>query len=164
LVTNDHFSSNWTSCVAGGKSHEFVVELPGVLAGPQAVADDGVLVHADQASGLADADPFGDMAQDGHDFVRGELGAEQRGALALGEAGLAGLTAEQAALLGAVAHGDGQVAVTAPAVVGAVRILAAEDAQVVRLSSFLAHGSPLLGIHRSSKLAQMLHRGTLSVQ
>jgi len=64
LVTNDHFSSNWTSCVAGGKSHELVVELLGVRAGQQAVADDGVLVHADQARGLADADAFGDVAQD----------------------------------------------------------------------------------------------------
>jgi len=71
LVTNDHFSSNWTSCVAGGKSHELVVELLGVRAGQQAVADDGVLVHADQARGLADADAFGDVAQDGDDLSWG---------------------------------------------------------------------------------------------
>jgi hypothetical protein len=69
LATNDHFSSNWTSRVLGGKSHEFVVELLGVLAGQQAVADDRVPVHPDQAAGLADADPLGDVLQDGHDLV-----------------------------------------------------------------------------------------------
>jgi hypothetical protein len=68
LATNDHFASNWTSRVAGGKSHEFVVELLGVLASQQAIADDRVSVHPDQAAGLADAHALGDVLQDGHDL------------------------------------------------------------------------------------------------
>jgi hypothetical protein len=47
------------------------VELVGVVASQEGVADDGVLVHADQAAGFADADPLGDVAQDGHDLVLG---------------------------------------------------------------------------------------------
>jgi hypothetical protein len=31
LATNNHFSSNWTSSVFGGKSHEFVMGFGGVL-------------------------------------------------------------------------------------------------------------------------------------
>jgi hypothetical protein len=49
-----------------GRKKEVIVELLGVSAGPQAVADHRVLVHAEQAVGLAHADPLGDMAQDGH--------------------------------------------------------------------------------------------------
>jgi hypothetical protein len=71
LPTNAHFSSNWTSRVLGGKGHEFVVELLGVVAGQQAVANDGVPVHADQAAGFADAHPLGEVVQDGHDLVLG---------------------------------------------------------------------------------------------
>src|SRR5215213_3513510 len=44
--TNDHFSSNWTSRVAGGKSHEVVVEGAGVFAGPADVPGDGVGMDA----------------------------------------------------------------------------------------------------------------------
>jgi hypothetical protein len=146
LPTNDHFSSNWTSRVAGGKGHELVVELPGVVPGPQAVANDGVLVHADQPAGLAYADPLGNVVQHGDDLVLGQAGAEQGGALALGEARLAGPAAEQAALLGAVACGGGQVSLAALAVVGAVGVLAAEGTQVLRVSPWLAHGLPSLAI------------------
>ena len=61
-----------------------------------------------------------------------EAGVEQGGALPLGEAGLAGGAAEQsAAALGAVAHGDGEVAVAALAVVGAAVGQAAEGGEVV---------------------------------
>src|SRR5579859_3323854 len=122
-----------------------------MLAGKQAVADHGVLVHADQASGLANADPLGDVAQDGDDLVFGQLGAEEGGALALREAGLAGAAAEQAPLVGAVAHGGGQVALAAEAVVGAVAVLAAESTQVLRLVSWLVHAAPLLGNCRGTK-------------
>jgi hypothetical protein len=59
LKTNDHFSSNWTCRVLGGKSHDLVVELPGVSAGQAAVADDRVAVHLHQSGGGADAVPLG---------------------------------------------------------------------------------------------------------
>ena len=51
LTTNDHFSSNWTSRVLGGKRHQLVVELAGVVAGQPGVADHGVAVHLHQPRG-----------------------------------------------------------------------------------------------------------------
>jgi hypothetical protein len=102
-----------------------------VLTGAEAVADDRVLVDADQAAGLADATALGDVVQDGKDLVGGQAGVEQGRALALGEAGLARLAVEQAAPVAAVVAADGEVAVAAPAEVGAIGVLAAEEAQVV---------------------------------
>lgn len=130
----------------GGKSHEFVVELLGVVAGHQGVADDRVAVHADQAAGLADADPLGDVAQDGHDLVLRQLGAEQRCPFALREAGFTRPAAEQTPASGAIAHGDRQIALAALAVVGTLGILTAEGTQVVRFLPSLAHSTSLLEI------------------
>src|SRR5581483_10531050 len=56
---------------------------------------------------------------------------EQGRALEFREAGLAGLAVQQAPLAGAVPAADREVAVSALAVVGAVRVLAAEGAEVV---------------------------------
>src|SRR5580658_10777494 len=44
LPTKDHFSSNCTSRVLGGKSHEFIVDSLGVLAGDYRQANHGILV------------------------------------------------------------------------------------------------------------------------
>src|SRR6266567_8902276 len=55
LPTKDHFSSNCTSRVFGGKSHDLVVDVLGVLAGDRGEAHRRVLVDADEAAGLADA-------------------------------------------------------------------------------------------------------------
>jgi hypothetical protein len=107
------------------------VELLGVFTGPDRVTDHGVLTDADQAAGLADADSFGDVLQDGDDLVFGEAGIEQGCALAFGEAVLAGAAIEQAALLPTVAHADGQVAVPAFAIVRASLVLTAEAVQFV---------------------------------
>jgi hypothetical protein len=82
--------------VRGGKSHEVVVELLGVVAGQGAEAGDGVAVDADQPAGLADADALGDVGQDGDGGGGGEAGVEQRGAFAFGEAVPAGAAAEHA--------------------------------------------------------------------
>ena len=71
------------------------MELLGVAAGLEAEADDGVLVDADQAAGLADAAAVGQVPQDRDGLVAGQAGVEQGRALALGEAGLAGAAAEQ---------------------------------------------------------------------
>ena len=126
MPTNAHFSPNWTSRVAGGKGHEFVVELLGVVAGEQGVAADGVLVDAGEPAGLADADALGEVAEDVEDLAGGQSGVEQGGALALREACLAGAAVAQAELLRPVVAADGEVAATALAVVGAIGVLAAE--------------------------------------
>jgi hypothetical protein len=131
LPTNDHFSSNWTSRVLGGKSDEFVVELLGVIARQEAEAEYRVLVHTDEPAGLPNPATFGNVMQQGHDLVRGQGAAEERGAFAFGKAGLAGAAAEQASLVRAVASGDGQVAVAAFAVIGALRVLTAKGVQLV---------------------------------
>jgi hypothetical protein len=104
------------------------VEPAGVPAGEPGIAGDGVLADAGQPTGLADAAAVGQVGEDGGGRLRRQAGVEQRGALALGEAGLAGAAAEQAAPLGAVAHGYGEVAVPALAVVGAVGVQAAKAA------------------------------------
>ena len=130
LATKDHFSSNCTSCVAGGKSHEFVVGLSGVAAGLEGVANDGVLIDARQASGLPDAAAVLEVLEDGEGLVVGQSCAEQGGALALREAQLAGAAGEHAALVRAVAEGDAEVAPAAQAVVRALGVLAAEQVKV----------------------------------
>src|SRR5262249_53709974 len=132
LATNDHFSSNCSSRVRGGKGDPLVVQAPGVAPGPPTVAGDGLAVDPAEPPGLADAAPLGHVLQDGLDLLRVESGAEQRGALALGEAGLAGAAPQHAALLvGAVAAGHGQGSGVALAVVGAAGIQAAEAGQVI---------------------------------
>jgi hypothetical protein len=139
LVTKDHFSSSWTSWVWGGKSHEFVVGLAGVRTGAQGVAGDGVFIDAGQACGLADPTAVLEVLEDGEGLALREAGGEQGGALALGEAPLAGAADEQAALLAvAVAEADAEVPLAAQAVVLTVRVLAAEQVQLV-------HAAPQLG-------------------
>jgi hypothetical protein len=130
LATKDHFSSNCTSRVAGGKSHEFVVGLSGVVAGLEGVANDGVLIDAGQASGLADAAAVLEVLEDGEGLVVGQSCAEQGGAFTLGEALLAGAAGEHAALAGAVAEGHAEIVLAAPTVVRALGILAAEQIKV----------------------------------
>jgi hypothetical protein len=128
LATKDHFSSSWASWVAGGKSHEFVVGLPGLVG----VADDGVLIDADEAGGLSNAAAVLEVLEDREGLVVGQARAEQGRAFALGEAHLAGAAGEQAALFVlAVAEGDAEVASATPAVVGAMGVLAAEGVEAV---------------------------------
>src|SRR5262249_41335155 len=129
---------------------EFVVQLLGVLTRPQAVTHHGVLTDADQAAGLTDADAFGDVLQDSDRLVVGQARVEQGRALAFGEAVLAGAAIEQAALLRAVAHAHGQVAVTAFTVVGALRVLTAEAGQVI-------HGTPSVTAKRDAALSGPLN-------
>jgi hypothetical protein len=127
LKTYDHFSSSWTSRVFGGKSHELVVELAGVLAGQSGVADHGVAVHLHQASGGPDAVAFGQVLEDRDGLLLGQLRAEQGRPLAFGEAVLAGAAVEQPALLVlAVAGADGQVSEPALAVIRTLLVHAAE--------------------------------------
>jgi hypothetical protein len=137
LATKDHFSSNWTSRVVGGKSHEVVVEVLGVPTGLEGEADDRVLVHSRQAAGLADANPFLEVGQDRDGLVVGQAAVEQGSALAVAEAVLAGAAGQVAALLGsAIAKGDAQVALAPLAIVGALRILATKVLQIVHGKSY----------------------------
>jgi hypothetical protein len=70
LATKDHFSSNWTSRVRGGKSDQLVVEVAGVLAGEHAQAADGASVHLAEPTGLAHAAALGDVLQDRLNLLR----------------------------------------------------------------------------------------------
>ncbi len=117
--------------MAGGKGNQLVVELLGVGAGEPAQAGDGGAADAGEPPGLADAAAVGDVGQHGPGLLRRESGVEQRGALALGEARLAGAAVQEAAPVRAVAGADGQVAGAALPVVRAIGLEAAEAAEVV---------------------------------
>jgi hypothetical protein len=136
LPTKAHFSSNWTSRVSGGKSHDLVVGALGMLAGQDGQAGDGVLTNPHQPGGLAGPAAIVEVLQDPRDLVVGELGVEVGRPLELGEPGLAGVAVEEAMLVLAEVAADREVAGVAAAVFRAVRVLAAMAREVVR-----GHGS-----------------------
>jgi hypothetical protein len=104
----------------------------GVLTGGAGVAADGIGMDLDQPSRLEDAAALGDMFEDRGDLVLRQMGAVQRGALALGEPGAAGAAVEQAILAGlAESVGDGEVSGAASGEVGASGIQATESREVV---------------------------------
>jgi hypothetical protein len=108
------------------------VEFLGVFAQESAVTDHRVAVHADQPSGGPHPVAIGQMFDQVDGLVLGQAGVEQRRPLAFGEPGLAGEAVEEPMLLGlAVAASDREIAVSPLAVVGAIRVLAAETGQVV---------------------------------
>src|SRR5262249_35144353 len=132
LPTTDHFSSTWTSRVEGGKGRPLVVGGLGVATGEQGQSCDGILTDPHQPGGLADAAAVGEVLGDRRDLVVRQLGVEQRGALELGEAGLAGVAVQQPVIGLAEAAADREVAGAPLAVPRAVAILAAEAVEVVR--------------------------------
>jgi hypothetical protein len=108
------------------------MSVVGVLPGGAGEADDGIAVDADEAPGLADAVALGQVLQDRDGGLLGEVAAIQRRALALREAGAAGVAVELPELLVlAESAADRVVAGVALAVERAVRILAAEAGEVV---------------------------------
>src|ERR1019366_7487372 len=120
-----HFSSNWTSRVSGGKSHEFVVVKLGLVAGKGEVAGDGVTRDTGEARRGADPVARADMVEDGDDLVGRQLGALEGGALAFGGCFLAGAAVDHAdPLVAATPAAEINVAVVPFAVVGAGRIVA----------------------------------------
>jgi hypothetical protein len=122
--------------VRGGKSHALVVELLGLLAGDQSQPDYRVFVDTHQAAGLADAAAFLQMLEDREGFVLGELAVVQGRTLTFGEAFLAGAAGEDTAfLVGAIAEANPKIVQAAAAVVGTLRILAAEGFEVVHRGS-----------------------------
>src|SRR5207245_7326720 len=85
---------------------------------------------------LHDALPICDVVEDRGDLLLGQMGAVQRGALALGEAGATGTAIEEAELpVLAESAGDGEVSGVAASEVGAAGI----DRKSTRLNS--SHGS-----------------------
>jgi hypothetical protein len=76
------------------------------------------------------------MLEDREGFVLGELAVVQGCTLALGEAFLAGAAGEDTAfLVGAIAEAHPKVVQAAAAVIGTLRILAAEGFEVVHRGS-----------------------------
>jgi hypothetical protein len=108
------------------------MSVVGMLSGGAGQSDDGIRSDADEAAGLSNAVALGQVVEDGDGRLIGESAAVQGRALALGEAGTAGVTVELAKLLVlAVVATDREVAGVAPAVERTVGILAAEAGEVV---------------------------------
>jgi hypothetical protein len=89
-------------------------------------------MDVDEPPGLADAAALGEVLEDGAGLLLGEVAVEQGRALALGEAGLAGLAVEQSdVVLLAVAGADGEIPRVAPAEEWAIRCLATEAREII---------------------------------
>jgi hypothetical protein len=155
LATNDHISSNWISRVSGGKSHEFVVSVLGVLAGQTRQSHDRVAMHADESFGLADSGAFAQVFQDRDRLLVRQTRAEQRGALTFRESSLACLAVKESDVLvlpGPVA--DREVASVASTVERTGCIPAAEAREVVHgcESSWAVANRRIIGRKSQDKL------------
>jgi hypothetical protein len=111
------------------------MELAGVVPGEQGIAGDGILADPDEPAGLTDAAAVGQVGEHGQGPVVGQSAAEERGALALGEPGLASGAVQEPALVLAVPGTDGEIPLVPLAVGRALRLEAAEPTQVI------GHGS-----------------------
>ena len=98
-----------------------------MLAGDYRQADHRVLIHPDQATGLANAAILLEVVQHGNGFVLGKFAAVESRPFAFGETLLAGSAGQDTAGFSrAVAKADAQVVQAPAAVVLALRVLAAE--------------------------------------
>jgi hypothetical protein len=132
LATNDHFSSNWTSVVRGGEGDQLVVGRLGVVAGLADVSGHRIAVDSHESLGLADAAAVGHMFEHGEGLLLGQMGMEQRGALAFGEPVATGAATEQAdRVVLAVMTADGEVFAATHTMIGTVGIQAAEPRKVI---------------------------------
>ena len=108
------------------------MSVVGMIARGAGEADDGIAMDADEASGLSNAVALGEMMKHSSGLLVGHAAIEQRGALALREAGLAGVAIEQSdVVVLAVASADGEVSGAASPVGGTVGILAAEAREII---------------------------------
>ena len=125
-------------------------------AGQHGQPDDRILVHPDQAAGLANPTILLEMVQHGHGLVLGKLAAVQGGALAFREALLTGSARQHPGRsVGSVAEADAQIVQAALAVGGAFGVLAAEVFQVIHSSFGLPNGTkklPCSCIYRTKQL------------
>src|SRR3989304_3996757 len=94
LPTKDHFSSNCTSRVCGGKSQQLLVEVLGVCARQPTVTGHRVAMDPHQAARLAAPASLVDVLQQAEKLLLRKRRAEQRPPLALGKTPLAGGAAE----------------------------------------------------------------------
>ena len=112
-----------------------------MLAGDHGQAYHGVLVDTDQATRLPHAAALLEVLEYGQRLVVGQFATIQGAALAFAEAVLAGAAGEDTAVLvGAVAEADAQITETPLTVVEALRVLTAEDFQIVPRGFTLARG------------------------
>jgi hypothetical protein len=108
------------------------VEILGMLARERGIANHRVLVHFQQAAGLAHPAALGEMRQQVDDLRLRQSGAKQRRAFPFGKPCLTRLAPQQPVfLLATVAAADGQIVEAALAEAGTFRILAAEACEVV---------------------------------
>jgi hypothetical protein len=112
------------------------MSVVGVLPGGAGQSDDGVAVDADEPPGGADAAALVEVLEDGMGLLLGQMAAIERRALALGEAGPAGVAVELPELLAlAEPTADREVTGVALTVERTVGILAAEAGEVVHGAS-----------------------------
>ena len=125
------------------------------------VASDGVSVNARQSRGLAGADSLGHVSEDIDHFVGRQSGVEQSGALAFGEASLAGGAPQESNPVGAVSRGHGEVAVSALAAIGAVGVPTAKRTEVVHDDPAESDGQSSQETGEFTKIEPYNDRGTL---
>ena len=112
------------------------MSVVGVLPGGAGESDDGVAVDADEAPGGSHAAPLVEVFEHREGLLFGQVAAVERGALALGEAGAAGVAVELPELLVlAESAADREVIGVALAEERTVVILAAEAGEVVHGAS-----------------------------
>jgi hypothetical protein len=115
------------------------MSVVGMPAGDPGESHDRITVDAHKASGGSHAAAFLEMFEHGEGLFFGEMAAIQRGALAFGEAGAAGVAVELPELLElAVVATDREVAGVALTVELTVGILAAEAGEVIHGAQGLA--------------------------
>ena len=113
----------------------------GVVAGLAGVARHRIAVDSHEPLGLADAAALGDVLEHGRDLLLGQMGAEQRGRLAFGEARATGAASEESdRVVLPVVAANREVFPAPDAMIGALGIQAAESGEVV-------HGPPLATYH-----------------
>ncbi len=112
------------------------MSVVGMGPGGAGQSDDGVAMDADEAPGGADAAPLVEVFEHREGLLLGQMAAVERGALALGEAGPAGVAVELPELLVlAESAADREVTGVASTVERTFGILAAEAGEVVHGAS-----------------------------
>ena len=97
----------------------------------EAIADDGIFVHAGQTAGLPDAATLRDVCEHRDKLLTRESAVEEGRAFGFREALLARLAVQQAALLLTIMSADGKPIGTALAVVRALGVLTAERGEII---------------------------------